>query len=82
MGVSSVQTVAADCLLISKVYKTPKFIAALKSFRENFCNSLSELQETRGSHKAWEQVSCDNHGKWPWYEFGEDQPVKVKKSKK
>lgn len=78
MGGAPVQTMAADCLLITRVYKTQKFVDALKAFRTAFCNSLGELQETRGTHKAWQQVSCENHGNWSWYEFSETAIKKTK----
>lgn len=76
MGGTSVQTVAADCLLITRVYKTPKFVTALKAFRKSFCDNLDELKETTGTHKAWQKVSCDNHGTWAWYEFDESTSAK------
>jgi TRAP-type uncharacterized transport system substrate-binding protein len=76
MGGIPTQTIAADCLLITRVYKTPKFANALAAFRESFCTNLDELKETRGTHKAWQQVDCENHGKWAWYTFDGTAPKK------
>lgn len=64
-----VRTVSVECLLLARVKSTPKFSNALKILRTNFCDKLSELQETRGTHKAWQQVNCENHGSWDWYTF-------------
>lgn len=71
MSPESVPTVAADSLLITREYKTPKFVNALKNFRQCVFNHLDELKETSGYHKAWQQVEASNHGKWDWYNFGQ-----------
>jgi TRAP-type uncharacterized transport system substrate-binding protein len=70
MSPTAVQSVAADSLLVAREYKTPKFRQALQSFRQCFYRNLDELKETPGTHKAWQQVDQNNHGKWAWYEFG------------
>lgn len=69
MRPEGVRTVAADALLVAREYKTPKFIAALKAFRETFNAHLEELQETPGTHPKWSEVDPDNHGTWPWMEL-------------
>lgn len=69
MSPTAVQSVAADSLLVSRVYKTPKFSQALQAFRSCFYRNLDELKETPGTHKAWQQVDQSNHGKWNWYDF-------------
>jgi hypothetical protein len=56
-------------LLITREYKTPKFVAALRKFRQCFFDNLDELKETPGTHKAWQKVDPANHGRWPWYTF-------------
>ncbi len=66
MSVEPVHTIAAECLLVSKVVKTPRFVAALKDFRNCFYSHLDELKETPGTHRAWQKVSASNHGKWEW----------------
>lgn len=70
MSPAPVPTVAADALLITREYKTPKFVNSLRQFRTCFQRNLDELKETPGTHKAWQQVDISNHGKWTWYDFG------------
>ncbi len=52
MNSEPVHTIAADCVFVARVYKTPKFIAMLKNFRHCFYNHLDEIKETPGMHKA------------------------------
>lgn len=76
MSPTSVPTIAADCLFISKEYKTPKIVAQLKAFREAFYSHLDELKETPGNHRKWQEVMPDEKGTWPWLELND---VTVKK---
>ena len=71
MRPDSVDTVAADCVLVGRVYKTPKFINALATLRNAVDTKLTELQETTGSHPKWQEVqaSGDNHGTLPWMDL-------------
>lgn len=69
MSPDSVSTVAADALLVTREYKTPKFINALRKFRQCFTAKLDELKETPGYHKAWQQVDANNHGQWEYLTF-------------
>lgn len=69
MSASSVPTVSAQCLLVSKTYKTPKFVAQLWEFRESFFKHLDEIKETPNMHKGWAEVDAEDHGKWPWLEL-------------
>jgi TRAP-type uncharacterized transport system substrate-binding protein len=71
MRPDSVDTVAADCVLIGRVYKTPKFINALATLRAAVDTKLTEIQETTGSHPKWQEVqpSSDNHGTLPWMDL-------------
>lgn len=65
----SVTTIAPRCLLVARVYKTPKFVAQLAAFRRAFFNHLDEVKETPGMHKAWQDVEKDEKGSWPYYDF-------------
>lgn len=67
MHPSPVPTVAADCLLVTRDYKTPKIVQSLKAFRQAVYSHIDELKETPGYHKAWQKVDLQNHGKWEWY---------------
>lgn len=69
MSTSSVQTVAADALLVTREYKTQKFVDALRTFHQCFLDHLDELKETPGTHKAWQKVHADATPKWPAYQF-------------
>ena len=79
MSANTVHTISADCILLTRVYKTPKFVEALRMFRQSFCDNLSELQETKGTHKAWGSVDCENHGKWSWYDLSVTPIAKTKR---
>lgn len=70
MSAQPIRTVAVPCLLVARVYKTPKLVAALKSMRSTFFKKLTELQETPGNHKKWQDVDPTNHGPWVWMELG------------
>ncbi len=83
MRPDSVATVAADCVLVGRVYKTPKFVNALASLRSAVDAKLTEIQETTGSHPKWQEVqpSSQNHGVLPWMDLpttlaGPPVPVK------
>ncbi len=70
-----VSTIATDALLVTREYKTEKFITGLSKFRSCVLNALPELQETTGTHPKWQTIKADNKGKWAWY----DLPVVGKK---
>ncbi len=74
MNPEAVPTLAVECLLVSKVYKSPKFVNALSLFRKTFYEKLTELQETPGNHPKWAQVAEGNHGKWQWLSLPGDKP--------
>jgi len=69
MSTSPVTTVAATALLITRQYKTPKFVAAISAFHQCLISHLDELKETRGVHRAWQQVSEDQGSPWPLFPF-------------
>ena len=71
MRPDSVATVAADCVMVGRVYKTPKFINALVALRTAVDTKLTEIQETTGSHPKWQEVqpSTTNHGTLPWMDL-------------
>lgn len=70
----SVQTVAADCLVVSKVYKSPKFRNALAAMRKSFYANLEALAEEPGHHTKWQEVSTANRGRWPFMQLPGDAP--------
>ena len=69
-----IKTIAADAILVSRAYKTPKMVNALAQFRKCFHENLEELKETRGNHAKWSVVDPNSHGKWPWLDLpGDDK---------
>ena len=78
MSTASIPTISADCLIVTRVYHTPKFVDALRTFRKAFYDGLDELKETAGTHKAWQKVDPENHGKWEWYDLRDVAPAPVK----
>lgn len=71
MGSQTAKTVSVRCLLVARVYKTPKMVAQLRAMRKAFYSHLTELQETPGNHKKWSDVDPSNHGPWSWMNLGD-----------
>lgn len=69
MRPEAVPTLAADALFIAREYRTPRFVNALRTFRDTFYSRLDELKEVPGNHRKWNEVSSDAKGKWPYMEF-------------
>lgn len=69
MNAAGVPTVATDALFVTREYKTPKMVDGLAKLRACALDSIDELKETTGTHPAWQFVSTENKGKWPWYEL-------------
>lgn len=66
MSAQPVRTVSVTCLLVARKYKTPKMVADLRTMRNAFYAHLTEIQETPGTHKKWQDVDPANHGPWVW----------------
>ncbi len=75
MRPDAVQTIAADCIVVARDYKSPRLWKPLKQFRDLFYADLTDIQETPGNHTKWSEVKADNHGKWPWLVFPGEPPV-------
>lgn len=69
MNANGVQTVATDALLVTREYKTEKYVTGLSKFRTCVLGQLDELKETTGTHPKWQTIKGDNKGKWAWYEL-------------
>ena len=76
MSPSPVPTVAAQCLFVSKVYKSPLFVNALTRFRSSFFANLDTIKETPGNHPKWQSVDVDNHGPWVYMDLLTNAPAK------
>jgi TRAP-type uncharacterized transport system substrate-binding protein len=66
LNAAGVQTVSVSSLLVTREYKSAKFVTALKNYRECFYNNLDDLQETTGTSPAWQNVVKSDQGKWTW----------------
>jgi len=70
-----VDTISADCLIVTRNYKSPRIIAALLKLRQAIYDHLTDMQEQVGFHKAWQKVDPANKGKWPWFTGTQDVPT-------
>lgn len=77
MSPNPVSTVAAQCLFVSKTYKSAKMVDTLDKFRKSFNDKLDEIKETPGNHPKWQTVDSELHGPWPWLKLPSDKPEKV-----
>lgn len=65
---AGVVTVQTDALLVTRDYKSASMSAALKAVRQCLYDHIVDLQETTGTHPAWQKVSAENKGKWAVYQ--------------
>jgi uncharacterized protein len=66
LNAAGVPTVSIKSLLVTREYKSPKFVAALKAYRQCFNDNIDDLQETTGTSPAWQSVDPKDQGKWNW----------------
>lgn len=69
MSPNSISTVAAQCLFVTKTYKSKKMVEQLAKFRQSLFDNLDTLKETPGNHPKWQQVSPDNRGHWSYLDL-------------
>lgn len=69
LNASGVKTLATEANLVTRGYKTPKMVSALSAFRSCALTQIPEIKEATGTHKKWQAVDPENHGKWAWYEL-------------
>jgi hypothetical protein len=74
VNAAGVTTVATDALFVTREYKTPAMVNSLAKFRACALAKVLELQETTGSHPAWQGVDPANRGKWAWLELPAAKP--------
>jgi TRAP-type uncharacterized transport system substrate-binding protein len=77
MSPNAVSTVSAQCLMVSKTYKSEKMVSQLAAFRKAFYAHLDDIKETPGNHKKWADVSETERGRWPWLSLPGDAAVKA-----
>ncbi len=73
----SIKTVATSAIIATREYKTPKYMAQQKWFRDCFYEHLIELQETPNMHQKWQEVDPNDHGVWEWYDLPTASPNPV-----
>lgn len=66
MGVSGVQTISTDALMVTREYTTPKMVTALSQLRKCIYDHVPELSETVGMSSAWSKIDVTNQGKWSY----------------
>lgn len=71
MSPQGISTIAADCILVARVYKTARFVSALRAFRAEFYSKLPELSETAGTHPKWSSIDPTARGTWTWMDLGD-----------
>lgn len=71
MGAAGVPTVSVDALLVTREYKTKRFMEQLAVLRACVYANIDEFRETIGYHPKWQLVDVNNRGKMPWYDLPE-----------
>ena len=66
---ASVQSVATDSIVVTRVYGSIKVNNDLNNLRKCLVDNVSELKDTLGTHPKWQIVDPSNKGKWPYYEL-------------
>ncbi len=75
---AQVATLAPMATLLTRVYKTKKFVDAQAAFRKCFYDHLDEMKETPGLHPKWQEVEAWDHGVWEWLSLPGDQEQPTK----
>ena len=74
---AQVPTLAPVATLVTRQYKTPKFVAMQQAFRSCFYEHLDEMKETPNLHPKWQEVTAWDHGVWNWLPLpGDQDPAK------
>jgi TRAP-type uncharacterized transport system substrate-binding protein len=74
-GGRSIDTLAAPALLVTRTWKAEETQAKLAGIRACLTANLGKIQDREGTHPAWQDVSAQDSGRWPWYELA--APVKA-----
>ena len=70
---AQVATLAPVATLVTRQFKTPKFVAMQKAFRACFYDHLDEMKETPNLHPKWQEVQAWDRGVWNWLSLPGDQ---------
>jgi uncharacterized protein len=73
-----IKTVSTPAIILTRSYTTPKFVEPQKWFRNCFYEKLTELQETPGTHKKWQEIDPSDKGVWEWYDFSNSSSTDAK----
>lgn len=69
LNAAGVPTISIKSLLVTREYKSSRFVTALKSYRACFNGNIDDLQETTGTSPAWQSVDAKDQGKWQWLDL-------------
>jgi TRAP-type uncharacterized transport system substrate-binding protein len=69
INAAGVQTISTQALVVAREYHSAKFVTALSQYRACFNKNLDDLQETTGTHPAWQNVKAGDQGKWTWMDL-------------
>ena len=65
----SVDTIATQALLSTRVFRSPDSLKQLAELRSCLTTKLPKIQDSSGVHAKWLSVDSADHGKWEWYEL-------------
>src|ERR1043166_5228073 len=64
-----ISTIAAKAIILSRPFKTRKFVNEQITFRRCLYDNLDMLKEAPGFHFKWQFVDPNDHGPWEWLEL-------------
>jgi TRAP-type uncharacterized transport system substrate-binding protein len=70
LGITSVNTVETDALLVVNNFTGKKMVDLLTKFRECIKTNLDDIRESDGSHPAWRTVNFNRSEKPRWAVWG------------
>lgn len=81
-GGRSVDTLQAPALLATRVWRAPETVAKLGALRSCLSRQLPAIQDKEGTHPAWQGVTAEDSGRWPYYDLPVEAPKAAAKPKK
>lgn len=69
INAAGVPTISTQAIMVAREYHSAKFVTALSQYRACFNKNLDDLQETTGTHPAWQEVKAGDQGKWAWMDL-------------
>lgn len=66
---TGIKTVYTSAAMVTRTYRSKAMQDQLSQFRQCFVRSLTDIQDARGTHAAWQNVNADDKGLWPYYDL-------------